>query len=119
LPRNTPLPNYSPVLCFEYSGLPTGTYTLRTWLLETQTGSFLKASNQWEARAFTINNSSGANGSGSITVVEPMDVFDYSGFRWVIRLFNQAGVEIAPFAGTPSLLPDARQCSIRLAIKPE
>src|SRR5690349_1723463 len=35
LPRNTGLATYSPVLCFEYSGLGQDIYTLKAWLLET------------------------------------------------------------------------------------
>lgn len=40
LPRDTVLSNYSPALCFEYSDLQPQVYTLKAWLLETQTGSF-------------------------------------------------------------------------------
>src|SRR3954462_12310525 len=48
LPRNTPLASYSPALCFQYSGLQTGVYTLKAWLLETDTSpNLLCASTQW------------------------------------------------------------------------
>ena len=67
LPRQTPLLNYSPALCFQYSGLEPGTYTLRVWLLET--GNFLCASGQWCERTFTIDNSTGTNSAGNIVVV--------------------------------------------------
>ncbi len=93
LPRNTPLASYSPVACFQYSGLQSGTYTLRAWLLET--GSFFCASDQWCERAFTIDNSSGTNSSGQIVIVQNMDVFDYAGFLWVARLFNPGGAEVS------------------------
>ncbi len=91
LPRNTPLVSYSPVLCFQYSSLQSDVYTLRVWLLETATGSFLHASTQWNRRIFTIDNSVGTNPSGQIVIVENMDVHDYSGFLWVAKLYDDPG----------------------------
>ncbi|HEV8580880.1 MAG TPA: galactose oxidase-like domain-containing protein [Thermoanaerobaculia bacterium] len=93
LPRNTPLASYSPVLCFQYSGLQTGVSTLKVWLLET--GSFFCASGQWCERIFSIDNSGGTNSSGQLVIVQNMDVFDYSGFLWVTRLFNPGGAEVS------------------------
>lgn len=93
LPRNTPLVSYSPVLCFQYSGLQSGVYTLRSWLLET--GNFLCASGKWCERTFAIDNSGGTNPSGQLVVVQNMDVFDYPGFLWVIRLYNPQGTEVS------------------------
>ncbi|HJQ25997.1 MAG TPA: VCBS repeat-containing protein [Blastocatellia bacterium] len=96
LPRNTPLSNYSPVICVAYSGLGSDLYTLKVWLLET--GSFFCASDQWCERTFSIDNRNSNNGAGSVLVIQNMDVFDYAGFLWVARLYNQAGAEIAPHA---------------------
>src|SRR3954463_5763343 len=73
LPRNTPLASYSPALCFQYSGLQTGVYTLKAWLLETDTSpNLLCASTQWCQRTFTIDNSGGTNPSGQILIVQNM-----------------------------------------------
>lgn len=97
LPRNTPLGNYSPELCFQYSALTSGAssvYTLKVWLQETETGSFFHASTQWNERTFTIDNRVGTNPSGQIVIVENMDVFDYSGFLWVARLYL-GGTEVS------------------------
>ncbi|MBW8878653.1 MAG: DUF1929 domain-containing protein [Acidobacteria bacterium] len=96
VPRNMPLASYSPALCFQYSGLSAGVYTLRAWLLET--GNFFCASDQWCERTFTIDNSGGTNASGQILVVQNMDVFDYAGLLWVARLFNSGGLQVG--AGT-------------------
>lgn len=93
LPRATPLAAYSPVLCFQYSNLQSGVYTLKTWLLET--AGFNCASGQWCERTFAIDNSGGTNQSGQLVVVQNMDVFDYPGFLWVTRLFSPAGPEVS------------------------
>ncbi|HEV7670457.1 MAG TPA: galactose oxidase-like domain-containing protein [Thermoanaerobaculia bacterium] len=95
LPRDTPLVNYSPVVCFQYGALTPGTYTLKSWLLETETGTFNCASGQWCERPFAIDNSGGTNGSGQIRIVQNMDVHGFSGFLWVARLYNSGGAEIA------------------------
>jgi len=92
LPRNTPLATYSPAICFQYSGLQTGIYTLNVWLLET--GGFNCASTQWCKRIFTIDNSGGTNPSGQILIVQNMDVYDYAGFLWVARLYDPGGSEV-------------------------
>jgi hypothetical protein len=93
LPRNTPLASYSPTLCFQYSGLQTGVYTLKAWLLET--GNFNCASSQWCERIFMIDNSSGTNPSGQILIVQNMDVYDYAALLWVARLYNSGGAEVS------------------------
>jgi FG-GAP-like repeat len=100
VPRNTPLSSYSPVTCFAYSGLGQELYTLKAWLLETDPDAcnFCCGSGQWCEHTFSIDNSGGNNSSGQITVVQNMDVFNYAGFLWVIRLYNQAGNEIVPHA---------------------
>ena len=96
LPRDTTLPNYSPVICFQHAGLQSGNYNLRVWLLETDGfPDFQCASTQWCDRTFTIDNSGGTNGAAQRIVVEPMDVYGYNGFLWVARIFNAGGSEIA------------------------
>lgn len=94
MPRNMRLASYSPALQFEYGALPAADYTLKVWLLESSTGHFYCASTQWCERHFKISNASGTNSSGTISVAEPMDVFDYSGFLWVARLYRD-GIEVA------------------------
>jgi hypothetical protein len=102
LSRQTPLASYSPVLCFQYSGLQSGVYTLKTWLLETDPPNPACsqidpccASSQWCERAFAIDNGGGTNSSGQIVIVQNMDVFDFGGFLWLARLFNPGGVEVS------------------------
>ncbi|HEX3553852.1 MAG TPA: galactose oxidase-like domain-containing protein [Thermoanaerobaculia bacterium] len=112
VPRNTPLANYSPALCLQYSGLSAGVYTLRAWLLETS--NFFCASDQWCERTFTIDNSGGANASGQILVVQNMDVFDYAGFLWVARLFNSGGLQVG--AGTQNASSTANRPPVLNAI---
>lgn len=99
LPRNTPLASYSPAVCFTYSNLGTGLYTLKAYLLET--AQHFCASGQWcgdtssPKGVFQINNLSGANSTGTMTIVRTMDVYDYANFEWKIDLLNQAGVTVA------------------------
>jgi hypothetical protein len=104
LPKNTGLSTYSPALCFQYSGLTAETYTLRAYLLQSGVQFPPCRSSQWcgndglPPSVFQINNTSGSNGSGALTVVREMDVFDDTtgaGFRWVIDLHNQAGTIVA------------------------
>ncbi len=92
MPRNTPLGAYSPLIRFNYEDLQTDTYTLKVWLLSDPT--FNCSSNQWCEREFVIDNTSGTNSSGSITVIQNMDVFDYEQFDWVIRLLNSVEDEL-------------------------
>ena len=94
MPRNMPLRSYSPVLRLDYSELPPADYTLKVWLLETSTDHYYCASTQWCERHFKIPNTSGTNSSGTISVAEPMDVFDYPGFLWVARLYRE-GTQVA------------------------
>jgi len=94
LPIDTPLPYYSPRLCFAYSGLkPGASYTLKVWLLTP--GIWHCASTQWCERLILIDNSGGTNSDGRIEFVEPFDVFNYSRFDWVLRLFDASGAEVA------------------------
>ncbi len=103
LPRNTPLSTYSPEVCFEYSGLGQDTYTLKAWLLgQGNNPSPDCASTQWCERAFTIDNRGGDNSAGRIVVVQNMDVHDIPTLFWLIRLYNQAGTEVAPHAEQPA-----------------
>lgn len=98
LPRDQPLTNYSPALCFDYSGLKQESYSLRVFLLERS--QFNCASGQWcgtdsqPPAVFTINNSNGANAAGRLLVVRNMDVFNHPNFRWVADLYNQAGQKV-------------------------
>lgn len=98
LPRATPLGSFSPPIEFSYSGLETGIFQFRTWLLETDPpDDYLFASNQWRGLSIAnIDNSDGTQSSGIVTVVSSMDVFDYGSFVWVIGLFDSTGaIELA------------------------
>jgi hypothetical protein len=86
LPSGLSLGDYSPPVEFGYSGLGTGVFVLKAWLLAP--GPWLHASNEWNERVFTIDNSDGDNDSGRTVVVDDMGVFDYSQFAWVIRLYS-------------------------------
>lgn len=105
LPRDTGLASYSPVLCFQYSGLLNGVYSIKTWLLET--AGFNCASTQWCERTFTIDNSSGTNPSGQIVVVENMDVHDWPGFLWVTELHTSMEIteDLQPATSTTNRAP--------------
>src|SRR5262245_1696327 len=104
LPMNTQLPDYSPVLCFEYSGLRREAYSLKAYLLETTSGNFFCASGQWcgdvsnPPAVFQIDNRDGTKTAGRIVIVRRMDVFDYPRFMWVADLHNQAGNKVASAA---------------------
>jgi Domain of unknown function (DUF1929)/Calx-beta domain len=102
VPNHTVLPDYSPLLCFQYSGLQTGAYRIQVHLLQWKEPPGMPpcGSNQWCGPAsepdavFPIDNSSGNNSSGIIRVVRSMEVSKidatYSSFMWVIDLFNQS-----------------------------
>ena len=93
LPQNTPLGNYSPFICFQHSGLNLERYTAKVFLLET--GNFFCASGQWCGSSFTLDNQAGNNSSGTTTLAQVMDVFDYVNFLWVIDLYDQSNVHVA------------------------
>ena len=94
LPCDTVLGAYSPPLCFEYSGLQMGQqYTLKIWLLSV--GSWNCASSQWCERQFILDNTDGTQQAGVIQLAENMDVYDYSLFDWVLRLYDAQGNEEA------------------------
>src|SRR6266540_47409 len=94
LPRDTRLGAYSPPLCFDYAGLRSGeTYTLKVWLLTP--GLWFCASSQWCERRIAIDNSGGTNSTGRLVFAENMDVYNYSQFDWVLRLYDHAGNEVA------------------------
>jgi len=93
LPRNTPLATYSPLLCFQYSGLAAQKYTAKVYLLET--GNFFCASGQWCGTQFTVDNQGETNSTGSVTVALNMDVFNYQSFLWKIDLYDQGNVGVA------------------------
>ena len=86
LPANLGLGNYSPEVCFQYSGLAAQVYTLSVWLLETQTGAYYCASTQWCQTTFTIDNRSGNNSAGQLIEIRDMDVYSYSGFLWQAQM---------------------------------
>jgi hypothetical protein len=98
LPRATLLSSYSPEVCLEYSGLGQETYKLKAWLLGegNDPNNPDCASTQWCAREFKLDNSNGNSSAGRIVVVQDMDVHDIPILFWLIRLYNQAGNEIAP-----------------------
>jgi hypothetical protein len=115
LPINTSYGEYSPTLCFGYSGLSTEDYTMAVWLLTPSLGYC--ASTQWCSNTFTINNISGTNSAGTIQIAETMDVYNYTEFEWVVRLYDHTGAQ-ASFAQqdiegvsntTPSLAPVTNQ----------
>jgi hypothetical protein len=94
LPRNTSLSAYSPVIRFHYGGLQAGlSYTMKVWLLDPTTGNC--ASSQWCEHTFAVDNTAGTNATGEIQVVDNMDVYDYGGFEWLVRLFNANNVQVA------------------------
>lgn len=95
LPRNAGLGDYSPVLRLEYSGVPKGRYLLKLWLLESSTDNYFCASTQLCEREFKLDNSASTNANGAVLLTEAFDVFDYSGFLWIARLYDGTGTQIA------------------------
>jgi hypothetical protein len=94
LPAATGFGSYSPPICFHYAGLQSGEQCiLKVWLLTP--GLWNCASSQWCERTFTIDNTGGNNSEGDFKIVEDMDVYNYSRFDWVVRLYDHAGREIA------------------------
>src|SRR6266850_7948979 len=94
LPNNTSLAAYSPPICFHYDGLQAGRiYTLKVWLLAP--GPWYCASSRWCERTFSIDNTAGTNTTGVIRVIENMDVYNYSLFDWVLRLYSPNNMEVA------------------------
>lgn len=111
LPQSTGYGNYAPPLTFGYSNLVNGSrYTLKVWLLSE--AGFNCASTEWCNRVFTLDNSSGDNANGYIRIISPMDVYNYSGFDWIARLYDNSGSEIAMaeqlVPGTTNRPPDFR-----------
>jgi hypothetical protein len=94
LPRDAHLGAYSPALRIEYSGVPRGRYRLKLWLLESSTDNYYCASTQWCEREFRVENTSGTNTDGAILICENFDVFDYAGFLWVARFYDQDSTEV-------------------------
>ncbi len=92
LPQGITLGKYSPPVGIDYSGLQSGNYTLAAWLLVP--GPWYGASSVWFNRAFTINNSSGTNSSGTRWFADNMDVYSYGQFDWIFRLFDSNGVQV-------------------------
>ncbi|HSO73322.1 MAG TPA: hypothetical protein VLU47_00670, partial [Blastocatellia bacterium] len=108
VPNNTGLPNYSPALCFDYSGLQPGLYTLKAYLLQWNTDPMMPpcGSNQWcgdgptaaPPAVFPIDNSAGTNSAGRIVEVRTMGTFlefPFTSFMWVIDLHNQSGAIVS------------------------
>jgi hypothetical protein len=93
LPTTTSLGTYSPIVCFNYSGLAAEQYTLKVWLLAP--GVWHCASSQWCQRQISIDNRQGTNNSGRILFAENMDVYSYGSFDWVLRLYNTNGAQVA------------------------
>lgn len=98
VPRNTPAPNYSPLVSLHYEGLAAQTYTLKVFLLETQTGNYNcgtdPSDQMWCGATFSINNQDGGNASGTISDARVTNIHDWSGFRWVADLHNQSGAKV-------------------------
>ena len=95
LPRNIRLGDYSPALRLEYTAVPKGRFRLKLWLLESATGDYYCASTQLCGREFDVDNTSGSNVHGAVLLAEDFDVFDYSSFLWVARLYAENDREIA------------------------
>jgi hypothetical protein len=99
LPRDTPAPDYSPLVILGYSGLEQQTYTIRVHLLETQTGSFncgcSSLTTMWCNASFVVDNQDGSNAAGTIADARMTNVHNFTGFLWVVDLYNQAGTKIA------------------------
>lgn len=93
LPRNEVVPNYSPLVSIQYSGLEVGTYTVRVHLLETDPPDNFEcgctnSAQFWCPASFTINNQSGANSSGTITDARITDINNQQNFLWKAELFK-------------------------------
>jgi hypothetical protein len=94
LPYNIALGTYSPPLGITYNGLQTGqSYTLTGWLLAT--GVWYCASTEWCDTSFPLNNIQGTNSSGTLWFATNMDVYDYTNFDWVFRLYDANGNQVA------------------------
>jgi len=102
LPINTSCSYYSPEVRIDYSGLESQRYTLKIWLLQSprQNPSPPCATNRsCEAgfceRIITIDNSGGGSSTGQISIAENFDVYNYTEFDWVVRLYNSVGTQVA------------------------
>lgn len=93
LPRNLSLGSYSPLLEFDYSGLKQDHYTLKLWLLNRE--PWHCASSQICEKIISVNNSNGQNPSGTLRIVQNMDVHNYSDMAFVARLYSSAEVQVA------------------------
>lgn len=103
LPRGTSFGSYSPPIEIGYSGLGAGIFKLHVWLLQRIGGpNWPLASNQWNGDAanqvITIDNTSGSNSSGKISLIRTMDVYDVEPFDWVVRLRDQTSTAELAFA---------------------
>ena len=96
LPKGTALGRYSPPIEFGYSGLAQKQYKLKVWLLDDAT-NFL-GSAEWGPREMGIDNTSGNNASGTVSVVANMSVYSYSKFKWVARLYSVSGTTLTEVA---------------------
>ncbi|MGA1864326.1 MAG: hypothetical protein ACMUHX_04625, partial [bacterium] len=102
LPINTSCSYYSPEVKINYSGLENQVYKLRIWLLQSpklNPRPYCASSRSCEAgfceKEIIIDNTGGERSSGYISIVEDFDVYNYTEFDWVVRLFNNAGTQVA------------------------
>lgn len=94
LPNGITFGTYSPPLGISYGGLQAGqTYTLVGWLLAP--GVWDCASTEWCDNSFLVDNTQGTNSSGIMWFATNMDVYNYSQFDWVFRLYDANGDQAA------------------------
>lgn len=94
LPSGATLGQYSPPLGISYSGLNAGeAYILKAWLLAP--GPWYCASTEWCEKTGSLENSDGSNPSGVLWFTTDMDVYAYSFFDWVFRLYDTNGSQVA------------------------
>jgi hypothetical protein len=94
LPIGITLGQYSPPIGINYSGLQAGSiYTLTGWLLTP--GPWNCASTIWCDNSVLLDNTSGTNSAGTAWFATNMDVFTYSTFDWVFRLYDPGGNNVA------------------------
>ena len=87
VPINTDLIyEYSPGLEIGYSGLTENkNYTMKIWLLER--GHWWCASTQYCEKTILIDNTSGNNSEGVLYLNDIIDIYKYSAFDWLVRLY--------------------------------
>lgn len=97
LPRDTPLPNYSPLVKVQWTGLDTGNYILKVHLLDKVSHNCATpVTADWCGnKVFPIDNSSGANSTGTVFAAPAVEVHGYANFEWVVDIHPAAGAVVA------------------------